>query len=294
MGNHNSNRHIELIDTTLRDGAQAPHVALSLDDKISIVSMLYNAGITIFEAGIPAMSPAERNDLLQLKELFPQCIFIGWCRATLEDIEHACACRCDCIHISYPVSPLHINIVNFTEQGILHSLPKLVATARKNTKSVSIGAQDASRARLPFVAQFCAAALDAGAQRIRIADTVGILTPLKTLALFKRLMDIVPGSMLEFHGHNDLGMATANTVVALESGADFASVTVNGIGERAGNAPLEEVVMAIKETTSIGLDFDTNLISSICSAVSDITNRPIPGNKPITGESVFLHKSGIH
>jgi homocitrate synthase NifV len=173
-------------------------------------------------------------------------------------------------------------------------MPSLIESVLKKVPSVSIGAQDASRAELPFLKKFTSVALNAGAQRIRIADTVGILSPLKTKFLFEELLETVPGKALEFHGHNDLGMATANTITALQTGADFASVTVNGIGERAGNAALEEVVMAITETTSLSCTFNTNMIASMCKTVAKITNTYIPHSKPVSGDSVFLHKSGIH
>lgn len=292
--NKHSSRIIELIDTTLRDGAQAPHVTLSLNDKIAIITKLYNAGIHIFEAVIPAMGHEERNDVMKLKKLFPECSFMAWCRANEDDINHAFLCGCDCIHISFPVSQLHMNIIRFTEKDIISKMTKLMKIAGKNGRAVSIGAQDASRAELPFLKKFTSVALDAGAQRVRIADTVGILSPLKTKMLFKYLLECAPGKALEFHGHNDFGMATANTITALETGVDFASVTVNGIGERAGNAALEEVVMAIIETTSLPYTFNTGLISSMCTTVANITKSYIPENKPVTGDSIFLHKSGIH
>jgi homocitrate synthase NifV len=290
----NEKRTVTLIDTTLRDGAQAPHVSLTLNDKIAIVSVLYNAGIRIFEAGIPAMGIEERNDLAQLKKLYPDCIFMVWCRATSEDVELACSGLYDYIHISFPVSSVHMDIVKFDEKKVFNSLSELVSRAKRFTKHVSVGAQDASRADIGFLKSFATAAIDAGAERIRIADTVGILSPLKTKLLIESLLTVIPGSALEFHGHNDLGMATANTLTALETGAEFASVTVNGIGERAGNAAMEEVVMTIKEITELNCDFDIKLISSICTTVAKITNTHIPDSKPISGKSVFLHKSGIH
>jgi homocitrate synthase NifV len=291
---NNSQRTIELIDTTLRDGAQSPHISLSLNDKIAIVSILYKAGIRTFEAGIPAMGPEERNDLVELKKLFPQCTFIGWCRANKEDINHAFSCGCDCVHISFPVSSLHMDIVRFTKSSVLDYMQQLMEFSLQNAHSVSIGAQDASRAELSFLKIFTKTALETGAQRVRIADTVGILSPLKTKVLFESLLETVPGKALEFHGHNDFGMATANTVTALETGVDYASVTVNGIGERAGNAALEEVVMALIETTSLLYTFNTSLITSMCATVANVTNTSIPENKPVSGKSVFLHKSGIH
>lgn len=290
----NEKRKVTLIDTTLRDGAQAPHVSLTLNDKIAIVSILYNAGIRIFEAGIPAMGIEERNELAQLKKLFPDCTFMVWCRATAEDIELACSGLYDCIHISFPVSPVHMDIVKFDKKKVFDTLSALVKRAKQSVRHVSVGAQDASRAEIGFLKSFAITALTAGAERIRIADTVGILSPSKTKKLFEALLTVVPGSSLEFHGHNDLGMATANTLTALETGVDFVSITVNGIGERAGNAAMEEVVMAIKETTELRCDFDISLISSICETVAKITNTHIPENKPVSGKSVFLHKSGIH
>jgi homocitrate synthase NifV len=290
----NKKRTVTLIDTTLRDGAQAPHVSLTLNDKIAIVSILYNAGIRMFEAVVPAMGVEERNELAQLKKLFPDCIFMAWCRATREDVELACSGLYDCIHVSFPVSSVHMDIVKFDKKKVFDSLSDLVSVAKRFTKHISVGAQDASRAEIGFLKSFATAAIDAGAERIRIADTVGILSPTKTKLLVESLLTVVPGSALEFHGHNDLGMATANTLTALETGVDFASVTVNGIGERAGNAAMEEVIMAIREITDLNCDFDTALISSVCTTVAKITNTRIPDNKPISGESVFLHKSGIH
>ena len=253
----------------------------------------FNAGIQIFEAGIPAMGSEERNDLMKLKT-FPQCTFIGWCRANEKDIDHALSCGCDCVHISFPVSAVHMDIMHVNDKYILDNLPGLIKIPRANQRAVSVGAQDATRADLPFLKRFISTAFDAGAQRVRIADTVGILSPMKTRRLFEHLLETVPGDVLEFHGHNDFGMATANTITALETGVDYTSVTVNGIGERAGNAALEEVVMAIIETTSLYVKFNTSAISSVCKTVAEITNSRIPDNKPITGKSVFLHKSGIH
>lgn len=288
------NRTVTLIDTTLRDGAQSPHVSLTLNDKIDIVSILYKAGIRIFEAGIPAMGTEERNELKHIKNNFPCCTFMVWCRATRDDVKLACSGGYDCIHISFPVSPVHMGIVNFDEKKVLETLSDLVFIAKQSTKQVSVGAQDASRADIGFLKKFVAEAFDSGAERIRIADTVGILSPMKTKVLFESLLDVVPYPKLEFHGHNDLGMATANTLTAFETGAEYASVTVNGIGERAGNAAMEEVVMAINETTEFNCGFNNALISSICDTVAKITNTKIPYNKPVSGKSVFLHKSGIH
>lgn len=292
--NLTNNREVQLIDTTLRDGAQSPLVSFSSEDKLVIVSLLYKAGIRLFEAGIPVMNKQERDDMIKLKKRFTDCTFIGWCRASFQDIDFACKYGCENIHISFPTSSLHMKISGFDEDDILRNVDKLVKKAEKNHVKVSVGAQDASRAEPLFLSRFVKCAFDAGVNRIRIADTVGILSPLKTKKIIEDLMQIVPGKFIEFHGHNDLGMATANTLVALETGACFASVTVNGIGERAGNTALEEIVMAVKETSSLNINFNTNMISPVCKTVAKLIGCPIPANKPICGESIFLHKSGIH
>ncbi|NLD98960.1 MAG: hypothetical protein GX640_03730 [Fibrobacter sp.] len=287
-------RKISLIDTTLRDGALAPHVSISLSEKIHIVNMLREAGIKIFEAGIPAMGDTECKEITILAQTYPDCTFIAWCRADLSDIEKSVQCGIDTIHVSFPVSKQHMAIQKLTEDDVLNKLDDILKVGLSKFKTVSIGAQDASRANPDFLKRFILKAYSGGACRIRIADTVGILSPLSTMAMVKGLLQLVPGSALEFHCHNDLGMATANTLVALQSGADYASVTVNGTGERAGNAPLEEVVMAIKETTDLQLEFKTESINTLCKDVSIITNQPIPKTKPVIGENVFCHESGIH
>src|ERR1019366_4338768 len=159
---------------------------------------------------------------------------------------------------------------------------------------LSVGAQDASRADRRFLIEFAQTAEALGLCRLRIADTVGILNPLQTAELFSVLCAAVPNLSLEFHGHNDLGMATANTIAALASGADAGSVTVNGLGERAGNAPLDEVVMAARLTLGKKCGVDSRQLSALGELVAHASGRPLAPEKPVTGAAAFRHESGIH
>jgi len=287
-------RPVCLIDTTLRDGAQAADIALSRENKLYIADLLYNAGIRFFEAGIPVMGEYEQTVISTLTNRYNDALFIGWCRAKLADLDAARRCCCKSVHISFPVSLNHIKILGYTENEILDQVSFFCDYASKYFDSFSIGAQDASRASYAFLHEFVKRGIKASVSRIRIADTVGILTPIETYTLFTALKTDHPECCLEIHAHNDLGMATANTITALQAGAMAASVTVNGIGERAGNAALEEVIMSLKLSTSLQCDFDTTAINEICRIVADLSGMEIGRQKPITGSSIFKHQSGIH
>ncbi|HMA64751.1 MAG TPA: hypothetical protein VKO63_06130, partial [Chitinispirillaceae bacterium] len=263
-------------------------------NKIRIADLLYKAGIRVFEAGIPVMGESEQSVITTLTKRYSDALFIGWCRAKLVDLDAARRCNCKSVHISFPVSLNHIKILGYTENEILDQVSFFCDYASKYFDSFSIGAQDASRASSAFLHEFVKRGVKANVSRIRIADTVGILTPVETFRLFKNIKTDHPECNLEIHAHNDLGMATANTLTALQAGADTASVTVNGIGERAGNAALEEVVMAIHLSSSLDCDFDTGAINEICQTVADVSGMEISKQKPITGSSIFKHQSGIH
>jgi homocitrate synthase NifV len=177
---------------------------------------------------------------------------------------------------------------------VLRQIADLVAYARQRFRYVSIGAQDASRSAPSFLARCAQTAQKAGADRFRLADTVGVWNPFQTHAMVSELRNAVPGLELGFHGHNDLGMATANTLAAILAGVGSADVTVNGLGERAGNAPLEEVVMALRLTTNQTCGIDIRQFADLSALVAQASNRALPINKPITGPGVFRHESGIH
>ncbi len=283
-----------IIDTTLRDGEQAPGVAFSRQEKITMVGLLDNAGVDELEVGIPSMGPPARDEIRALVAMKPNCLLTSWCRALQTDIDLARACGTGGVHISFPVSPILLRAMGKTQNWVLSRLADLIPSARKCFRMVSVGAQDAFRAVPDFLNAFVAAAAACGAHRVRIADTVGLARPSQVAGLVRELTGLMGSAGLEFHGHNDLGMATANTVAAIEAGIGAVSVTVNGIGERAGNAPLEQVVMAAKTIDCRNCQIDASRLMKICRFVAQITNRPIAVDRPITGKVAFSHESGIH
>ena len=287
-------RYIWMADTTLRDGEQAPGVVFTACERLDIAADLARAGINEIEAGIPAMGKEARRDIKALLALNLPCTFTSWCRAVQKDVEQAARCRTPGVHISFPVSSILLKTFDKDEAWVLKSLISLVGYAKTCFDRVSVGAQDATRASREFLHKFAALAHEAGARRLRIADTVGLAGPLMVMDLISGLKEQVPGLCLEFHGHNDLGMATANAVTAVEAGADALSVTVNGLGERAGNTPLEEAAMALFEIGGDKGTIDMTRMTGLCRRVAKASGREIHPSKPIIGENVFCHESGIH
>lgn len=285
---------ITLVDSTLRDGAQAPGVVLSYAHRTEIAKLLFAIGITEIEAGIPAMRGEEVKFLHALNQLFPERRIIAWCRAIEADLQDAQRAGCRSVHIAFPVSDIQLKAMGKDSVWLFSTLDRIMTVATNKFEFVSVGAMDATRADAEQLEKFCKAALLTGARRVRIADTVGILTPRKTTLLFDKLAKVIDVQKLEFHGHNDLGMATANALSAAECGAGAISVTVNGIGERAGNTALEEIAVALELNALPAQSLRLAGIQELCERVSFFANQPIPSTKPITGKAVFLHESGIH
>ncbi|HEX2934230.1 MAG TPA: pyruvate carboxyltransferase [Bacteroidales bacterium] len=288
------NKNIYLIDTTLRDGEQTPGVVFTTNDKVNIANLLDKAGFKEIEIGTPAMGSEEILDIRSIINLGFGFKTLSWCRAKKTDINKARAAGTNGAHISFPVSDIHLLAMGKDRSWVRKTMHELLPYASDHFEYVTIGAQDASRADSSFLREFTSEAIHLKASRIRLADTVGILNPFSTYDLIDGIHKHFPGIEIEFHGHNDLGMATANTLAAFKAGANCASVTVNGIGERAGNAALEEVIMALSHSCSHNLKMNTSVLAQLSELVSQASGIPLAQNKPVTGSKVLTHETGIH
>ncbi|WP_076791275.1 homocitrate synthase [Chlorobium sp. KB01] len=282
-----------IIDTTLRDGEQAPGVVFSSAEKMEIALELADTGVNELEVGYPAISEEERQSIRKIVARQLPLRLSSWARAKWQDIEDACRCGTEGVHISFPVSALYLQLMEKDYAWVQQQLHELVPRAKKYFNYVTVGAQDATRAEPELLKQFVLDADACGADRIRIADTVGIANPVSVMALVGLLKSASPAA-LEFHAHNDLGMATANAFTALEAGCSAVSVSVTGLGERAGNAALEELSVALELSGKYDTRIDMTKLSRLCATVSKASGRVIQDQKPVVGKSAFQHESGIH
>ncbi len=285
---------IELVDTTLRDGEQTPGVAFSARRKQQLATMLAEAGVPELEVGTPAMGADEVRVIRGIVRQGLPCRVTAWCRATAGDLDAAAAAGVSAVHISVPTSQIHLQVLAKDYSWLFGQLERIVGRALRVFDFVSVGAQDASRSDPALLVELAQVVAALGAQRLRLADTVGVWSPQLTASTVAAVREAVPGIAVGIHAHNDLGMATANTVAAVAAGATSADVTVLGIGERAGNAALEEVVMALRHIHGIDLDIRTSQLSQLARFVAKTTGHRIACNKPIVGKNAFRHESGLH
>jgi homocitrate synthase NifV len=285
---------IKIVDTTLRDGEQTAGVVFSNTEKIRIAKMLDDLGVDQIEAGIPVMGGYEKEAIKEICKLGLRASIMGWNRAVISDIEASLECGVDAVAISTPTSDIHIeHKLRSTRGKVLSDMVRAVEFAKQQGVYVSANAEDASRTDPDFMIEFAEAAKEAGADRLRYCDTVGILDPFETFEKVQRLINAT-GIDVEMHTHNDFGMATANALAGVRAGARWVGVTVIGLGERAGNAALEEVVMALKCLQGVDLKFKTTNFREVAEYVSLAASRELPVWKAIVGSNMFAHESGLH
>jgi homocitrate synthase NifV len=281
-------------DTTLRDGEQTAGVVFTNEEKVRIARMLDEIGVHEIEAGIPAMEGDEMEAIKSIIALGLRARVLTWNRAVISDIDASLSCGSQAVALSIPVSDIHIEHRLGQSRGwVLDSVKKAARYAKRHGLYVSVNAEDASRAAPDFLCHFAWIAREAGADRLRYCDTVGVLDPFRTYEVVRRLIEEV-GIDIEMHTHNDFGLATANALAGIRAGAKYVNTTVNGLGERAGNASLAEVVMALKHIEKIDLGIDTTRLRAISQYVAEATGRLVPVSMAITGDNIFAHESGIH
>lgn len=294
-----------LFDTTLRDGEQALAASLTVKEKLQIALALERLGVDIIEAGFPVSSPGDFESVKNIARTVKNATICGLSRALEKDIDACGAALKDAkqgrIHTFIATSEIHINDkLRKTNDDVLDMAVKAIKHARRYTDDVEFSCEDAGRTHIDYLCRVTEAAIKAGARTINIPDTVGYTTPTEFGGIIHSLFERVPNidqAVISVHCHNDLGLAVANSLAAVENGARQVECTINGIGERAGNCSLEEIAMILK-TRESRLDFRTNINSSEISRtsklVSNVCNMPVQSNKAIVGANAFSHSSGIH
>ena len=287
-------KEIKIVDTTLRDGEQTAGVAFANHEKVTIAQTLSDMGIDQLEVGIPTMGGDEKATIKAICKRDLKASIMAWNRAVISDIEQSIDCGVDAVAISLSVSDIHIqHKLKKSREWVLENMYNAVTYAKKNGLYISDNAEDASRADINFLIEFINLAKEAGADRFRYCDTVGVMEPFTLRDTIEKIYKVTNFD-IEMHTHNDFGMATANAIAGIVGGANHIGVTVNGLGERAGNAALEEVIMALKFVYGYETNIDTTRFREISKYVSQASGRELPIWKAIVGTNMFRHESGIH
>ncbi|MBP6808595.1 MAG: 2-isopropylmalate synthase, partial [Chromatiaceae bacterium] len=300
-----SKEHLIIFDTTLRDGEQSPGASMTKEEKVRIAKALEKLRVDVIEAGFPIASPGDFEAVKAVAAVIKDSTVCGLARAMDRDIDTAgealAGARSARIHTFIATSPIHMERkLRMTPDQVVEQAVHAVKRARRFTDDVEFSPEDAGRSELDFLCRVLEAVIDAGARTVNIPDTVGYSVPYQFGDLIRNLLERVPNAdkaVFSVHCHNDLGLAVANSLAAVRNGARQVECTINGLGERAGNAALEEVVMAVRtrqDHFACDTRLDTTQILHCSRLVSGITGFPVQPNKAVVGANAFAHESGIH
>jgi len=297
LSHFNSKLHcgeIVVYDSTLRDGEQMPGVVFTLEQKLTIAKMLDEIGVPQIEAGFPAVSESELRAIKEITSLDLRADILALSRLIKEDIDAAVESDVDMVLLFIATSDLHLKYkLRKTKEDLLEKTAEMVGYCTERGVKASFSCEDSTRTEIDFLLEMLRTAEEAGAARLGLTDTVGCASPEAIAELVTKVIEGVR-TPVSLHLHNDFGMALTNAVAGVKAGARAITTTVNGIGERAGNVPLEQFVASMKFLYGVDMGIDTFRLKELCETVARLTRTPMPKNQPLVGDNAFAHESGIH